>query len=273
MTWTTLRVIPGRGRDAVVTALFDAGAMAVQEDGGAVITSFPSDIDVSAVCAAVKAADPTAMVATTALPDIDWSEAWRERLTSHAVGGLTITPPWLAAGLDPARTVVIDPGMAFGTGDHPTTRGVLRLMPRFVRPGMRVADLGAGSAALAIAAVKHGAARAAAIEIDHDAIENAEENVVANGVADRVQVIEGDALALLPLVAPVDLVLANIISSALLPMLGAIAAVLPAGGVAILSGLLTEEQGRMRHAFAEGGWHEVADDEEGSWWSVAIQRP
>ena len=104
MTWTTLRVIPGRGRDAVVAALFEAGAMAVQEDGGAVITSFPGDIDMSAVCAAVKAADPTAMVATTALPDIDWSEAWRDRLTSHAVGGLTITPPWLAAGLEPGRT-------------------------------------------------------------------------------------------------------------------------------------------------------------------------
>ena len=70
MTWTTLRVIPGRGREAVVAALFEAGAMAVQEDGGAVVTSFPGDIDVSAVCTAVKSADPTAMIATTALPEI-----------------------------------------------------------------------------------------------------------------------------------------------------------------------------------------------------------
>jgi ribosomal protein L11 methylase PrmA len=76
---------------------------------------------------------------------------------------------------------VIDPGMAFGTGDHPTTRGVVRLMQGAVRPGDLVADLGAGSAVLSIAAIKLGAARAAAIEFDPDAIGNAEENVARNG--------------------------------------------------------------------------------------------
>ncbi|MBI3792529.1 MAG: 50S ribosomal protein L11 methyltransferase, partial [Gemmatimonadetes bacterium] len=192
VTWTTFRIIPGAGRDAVVAALFGAGAQAVQEDGAAIITSFPPGTDLAAVQAAVKGADGTAMVAATELPDIDWSEAWKARLTAHEVGGLVITPPWLAAGHDPATSIVIDPGMAFGTGDHPTTRGVLRLLRRFVHPGMTVADLGAGSAALAIAAAKLGAARVAAIELDGDAIENAIENCVVNGVADRVQVIEGD---------------------------------------------------------------------------------
>ena len=273
MTWTTFRIVPGMGRDAVIAALFGVGAQAVQEDGAAIITSFPQTVDVAAVRAAVRAADPTAMVASGDLPEIDWSEAWKARLSAHEVGGLTISPPWLAEGRDPATTIVIDPGMAFGTGDHPTTRGVLRLLARFVRPGMSVADLGAGSAALAIAAAKLGATRVAAVELDHDAIENAIENTVMNGVAERVQVIEGDAYALLPLLAPVDLVLANIISSVLIPLLPAIAAALPAGGVAILSGLLVEEQARMRQAFAEGGWHEVAADEEAAWWSVAIQRP
>ncbi len=273
MTWTTFRIVPGLGRDAVIAALFEVGAQAVQEDGAAIITSFPADVDIVAVRAAVREADSTAMIASGNLPDIDWSEAWKARLTAHAVGGLTITPPWLAAGYDPATTIVIDPGMAFGTGDHPTTRGVLRLLSRFVRPGMSVVDLGAGSAALAIAAAKLGAARVAAVELDHDAIDNATENTVNNGVADRVQVIEGDAYTLLPLIAPVDLVLANIISSVLLPLLPAIAAALPANGTAILSGLLVEEQAQMRQAFAKGGWIEVAADEEAAWWSVAIQRP
>ncbi len=273
MTWTTFRIVPGLGRDAVVAALFEVGAQAVQEEGAAIITSFPPEIDAATVRAAVREADPTAMVASNDLPDIDWSEEWKSRLAAHAVGGLTITPPWLAAGHDPATTIVIDPGMAFGTGDHPTTRGVLRLLSRYVTPGMYVADLGAGSAALAIAAAKLGAARVAAVELDHDAIENAVENTVTNGVADRVQVIEGDAYELLPLLAPVDLVLANIISSVLIPMLPLIAQALPAGRHAILSGLLVEEQARMRMAFAEGGWTEVASDEEAAWWSVAIRRP
>ena len=92
--------------------------------------------------------------------------------------------------------LVIPAGAAFGTGEHATTRGVMRLLPKVLRAGDTVADLGAGSAALSIAAAKLGAARVAALEFDHDAIENAEENVERNGVRDRVRVIEGDALVL-----------------------------------------------------------------------------
>lgn len=273
MSWTTFRIVPGAGREAVIAALFDAGAEALHEDGSALVTSFPVGTDPEVVRAAVKAADATAMIAANVIPDVDWSEQWKARLGAHEVGGLVILPPWLAEGHDPARTVIIDPGMAFGTGDHPTTRGVMRLLGRHVQPGMVVADLGAGSAALAIAAAKLGAARVAAIELDGDAIENAIENTVVNGVADRVQVIEGDASLLLPLVAPVGLILANIISSVLIPMLPVMQAALPPGGHAILSGILVEEQAMMRQAFAAGGWREVADDVEANWWSVAIQRP
>ena len=101
------------------------------------------------------------------------------------------------------QSIIIEPGMAFGTGEHATTRGVIRLLQSVIRPGDRVADLGSGSAVLAIAAAKLGARYVAAIELDHDAIENAEQNVARNNVADRVSVIEGDAATLLPLVAPV----------------------------------------------------------------------
>ena len=106
-----------------------------------------------------------------------------------------------------------------------------------VRSGDRVADLGTGSAVLAIAAAKLGASRVAAIELDHDAIGNAEENVKRNGVSDRVTIIEGDASLLLPLVAPLRVITANIISSVLSQMLPAIAAALSPDGQAILSGI------------------------------------
>ena len=272
--WTTVRVRPAAGGDeAVAAALFEAGSQGVQFDGGAVVTHFPPGTSIERVRSAVLRADPAARLEESAADTTDWTERWKALIRRHSLGSLVVAPPWLAEGDDPARTIVIDPGMAFGTGEHPTTRGVVRLMQRVVRPGILVADLGAGSAILAIAAVKLGAARAVAIELDPEAIGNAEENVARNGVAGRVQVIEGDAGVLLPLVAPVDLVLANIISSVLVGLLPAIAAALPAGGAAILSGILLEERAAMLDAVAAGGWTVEAEDDEEVWWSALIRRP
>ena len=125
---------------------------------------------------------------------------------------------------------------------------------------------------LAIAAAKLGAAQVTAIELDHDAIANAEENVARNGVADRVTVIEGDAALLLPFVAPVRVVLANIISSVLVALLPTIAASLTGDGEAVLSGILVEERDAMLATLDAGGWRVTADVVEGMWWSARIAR-
>jgi ribosomal protein L11 methyltransferase len=204
-------------------------------------------------------------------PDIDWTEAWKHGVGVQQIGRLTVAPPWLADGHDLGTTIIIDPGMAFGTGEHQTTRRVLELMQRVIRDGDTVADLGAGSAVLSIAAVKLGAARVVAIELDGDAIENAEENVARNGVADRVAVIEGDAGLLLPLVAPVRVVLANIISSVLVGLMPAIHDALTPDGQAILSGILVDERAHMLDVL-EHDWRVEAEAREGQWWSVAIAR-
>lgn len=252
--------------------MFAAGADGLQEDGDALITHLPSTLDAAAFVAALRTADPALASSVAPLDDTDWAERWKERITAHTLGRLTVAPPWLAAGRDPASTIVIEPAMAFGTGEHPTTRGVVRLMQGVVRPGDSVADLGAGSAVLAIAAVKLGAARAFAIELDPDAIGNAEENVVRNGVADRVAVLEGDASVLLPLVAPVRVILANIISSVLVELLPVMALTLAEDGVIIVSGILHEERARMLTALADGGWAVLDEDAEDQWWSVAARR-
>jgi ribosomal protein L11 methyltransferase len=273
--WFAVRVRPRGGdeaAEAVVGALFAAGSQGVQEEGDAVLTQFPPDADIEAIRAAVLTADATADVSIAPAEPVDWTEGWKALIGAHELGALSVVPPWLAEGRDPATTIVIDPGMAFGTGDHPTTRGVVRLMQGVVRPGDVVADLGAGSAVLSIAAIKLGAARAAAIEFDADAIENAERNAERNGVGDRVTVIEGDANVLLPLVAPVRLVLANIISSILLQLMPAIDAALVPDGEAILSGILFEEREDMLRAIAGYGWHAVAEDHEEAWWSVRCVR-
>ena len=273
--WYAVRVRPRGGdeaREAVIAALFAAGSQGLQEDGEALLTQFPPDCDVEAVRHAVLAADPTADVGIAPAEPIDWSENWKTLVKAHDLGGLAVVPPWMAEGRDLARTIVIDPGMAFGTGDHPTTRGVLRLMQDEIRAGDFVADLGAGSAVLSIAAAKLGAGRVVAIEFDPEAIGNAEENVRRNGADGVVTVVQGDANVLLPLVAPVRVVLANIISSVVVGLLPAIHAALPADGVAILSGILTEERERMLDAVRGYGMHVTREDVEEAWWSAVVRR-
>jgi ribosomal protein L11 methyltransferase len=272
VSWLAVRVSAGDARDAALAALFELGSLGVQEIGDDLVTHFPDDVASRDVVDAVQRAAPGSTVATSHVAAVDWSEEWKKAVGAHDLGALSIVPPWLTAGRDPARTVIIEPEMAFGTGEHETTRGVVRLLPDLVRPGDRAADLGAGSAVLAIAAAKLGAGHVAAIEIDHDAIANAEENVARNGVADRVTVIEGDAALLLPLVAPLRFIVANILSSVLLELLPAIRDALTADGEAILSGILLEERDTMLEAVARGGWRVVAEDVEGAWWTARIAR-
>lgn len=272
MSWTSIRVTAGDQREAAIAALFAAGADGVHEDGADVVTHFPPDTDIAVVAAAVAAAVPTATVLIGKADDTDWSVAWRERIPSHDLGLLTVAPPWLAGALDQSRSVIIEPGMAFGTGDHPTTRGCIRLMQKRLASGLVVADLGAGSAVLSIAAAKLGASQVFAIEYDADAIENAEDNVRRNGVEDRVTVFEGDAAVLLPIIAPVDFVVANIISSVLVELLPAIHAALRSSGEAILSGILLDEREFISETLISDGWTVTDEDREEAWWSVAIAK-
>lgn len=268
--WMTLRIDPGSHRDDVLAAIFEAGIVAVQELPDGLTTSVEGARAADDLKAAIMEVSPDARVEVAPLPDVDWAAEWKKSVRAHDLGALTVCPPWLADGKDPARTIVIDPEMAFGTGEHQTTRGVLRLMPGVIRPGDRVADLGAGSGVLAIGAVKLGASWVAAIELDHDAIANAEENLARNGVADRVRIIEGDAGTLLPLVAPVRVITANIQVSVLGPLLPAMAAALSDDGQAILSGILVAEREEMLGLLREGGWTVERDDTEEAWWSVQV---
>ena len=270
--WLSVRVRPGSNRDAVLAALFAVGAQGVQEVGDQFVTLLSSPRSADDVSCAVLAASPDATVETEETPRVDWTERWKEALHVQRVGPLAIAPPWLAAGENPDHTIVIEPGMAFGTGEHPTTRGVVRLLPGALHAGSRVADLGAGSAVLSIAAAKLGAGHAFAIELDPDAIGNAEENVARNGVANRVTVLEGDAASLLPLVAPVDLVLANIISSVIRELLPVIDEAVADDGSAILSGILREELPDILNAIASVGWRVDREDFEDIWCSGAIVR-
>jgi len=273
VTWTSVRVWPDAvSRDLVTQVLFDHGSQALQDDGPCIVTCFPDEA-VAGVRVSLEQALPGTRVEITPLPDVDWSERWKDQARLHRVGRVTIAPPWLVDHVDAASTIVtIEPAMAFGTGDHPTTRRMLGLMQVAMAPGDFVADLGAGSAVLSIVAAKLGASRVAAIEIDGEAIGNAEENVRRNDVADRVQVLHGDANVFLPLLAPLRVIVANIISSVLVELLPAMDSALTADGAMILSGILHTERTQMLAVLDGAGWVPVGEDTEGEWWAVSLRR-
>jgi ribosomal protein L11 methyltransferase len=252
--------------------LFVGGAEGLLEDGLSFVTHVPADHDLIALRAEVQRADPAAQILVTPLDAATASPELHGTVQAHDLGAFVITPPWLADNYDPAKTIIVEPGMAFGTGEHATTRGVLRLLPQVLRRGDVVADLGAGSAVLAIAAAKGGASKVIAIELDEDAMSNAEENVERNGVTDRVHLLCGDATVLLPFFAPVRLVLANIISSVHVMMLPVVERCLAPDGVVIISGILQTEREELLRHLTSNGWRMIADDSEGEWWSATIVR-
>jgi ribosomal protein L11 methyltransferase len=270
-SWFEIRISGARERNSVIAALFAAGSQAVQEVGSDLVTWLAGKHAAEEARDALRIADPHATVSIIATKLQAWNE-WRARVSAHRVGALTIAPPWLAENLESAHAVVIDPAMAFGTGEHATTRGVIRLMQSIPLQGSTVADLGAGSAILSIAAAKLGAQSVVAIEIDPDATTNAIENIRANSVGDRVHFIEGDAATLLPLIAPVDVILANILSSVLVNLLPVMRDSLAPHGHAILSGILREERAIMLDTIDSNGWQLQREDCEDEWWSGLIAR-
>lgn len=205
----------------------------------------------------------------------DWARLWKEGLGPRRVGHrFLVTPTWCVPVADPDDLVlVLDPGMAFGNAEHGTTRGCLRLLENAVRPGDRVQDVGAGSAVLSIAAALLGAAHVLAVEADPMAVPTAEENVVANGVADRVTVLEARAdAAWLTAGGSWDGIAANIETGVLHPLLPGFAAALRHGGWLILSGILAEQLDPLVLDAAHHGLALDAVDEDGEWRTALFRR-
>jgi ribosomal protein L11 methyltransferase len=272
VSWFALRVEPRDRREEVIAALFGLGAHGIQEDDAALLTHFESESEARSAAAAVRALEPGVPYAIDPIADIDWTTAWRAVLRAFPLGNLTIAPPWLAHGLDPSRTVVIEPGMGFGTGDHASTRGAARLLERLVRPGSTVADLGTGSGVLAIAAAKLGARRVYAIEVDPKALDNAQENVERNSATSTITLFTGDARILLPLLGPADLVVANIGATVVVELLDAMATALRPGGTGVIAGILEEEHQGLLSVLSTQGWRLLQEEREEGWWSAAIER-
>ena len=176
----------------------------------------------------------------------DWEEAWKAAFPPQRIGKrLFITPTWSDAPHSETDVVIrLDPGMAFGTGQHPTTRLSLELLEDSIEPHSHVADIGTGSGILTIAAVKLGAQRVDAIELDPTAIPVAAANFEANSVAGHVHLSEGDGLK--GIERKYHLIIGNILTKVVLPIIPYCAPRLHEGGTLIFSGILDTELGQVK---------------------------
>ncbi len=206
------------------------------------------------------------------VPEVDWSEAWKQFFKPTRIGErIVIVPSWESFETGPGDVVVtLDPGQAFGTGDHPTTRGCLRLIEAEGVAGKRVADIGCGSGILTIAAVKLGAAEAVAVDLDAESVETCGENCLRNGV--EATVLLGAGCSVLPDGWVGDIVVSNIISAALIGMAADVASRVRPGGVWIVSGIIEANWPDVLAKAGECGFVVKTVLQEGEWIAATFQR-
>lgn len=276
MTWWAIDLRPSPEQlDWMSAWLVSHTGFAVEERPDGTLVTFAADEpSAEALLTALRLASDEPLSATRRpLEEVDWSVRWREGLGARRFGRLTVVPSWIPEASRPDRfTVVLDPESAFGSGEHGSTRAALTLLERLLRAGDRVLDLGSGSGILAIAAVKLGAARAIAIETDAEANLVAARNADRNEVSRQIELLEGDAGDLAPLVGPADLILSNILRSVNVELLPAIVAALAPRGTVIFSGMETAEAETFRPVLAAAGLRAIAETVDEEWWAVAAAR-
>lgn len=204
---------------------------------------------------------------TKPIPASDWATSWQKWFKPVAVTDrITITPLWEPVEAGPDQIVIrINPGMAFGTGEHETTRLCLRTLEREVKPGDRVLDVGTGSAILAIAAARLGAESVLGLDNDPETLDNAQENIQTNAVANRAQVCTGD-IDSPQVTGRYRVLVSNIDIRTLTGMLPRLLDRIDRDGVLILSGILISESGIVRTALERQKMAIKSVDTMGEWW-------
>jgi ribosomal protein L11 methyltransferase len=279
--------------ERVAAEAYAAGALGLEEredPKGVALLLYARSGDAEAVRrAVVRAGGPDPVVEVVAVPDADWSETWKADLEAIVVSPrLVVRPSFVstvaasAGQAEKPAEIVVDPGQAFGTGGHASTRLALEWIDRLapeLEPGARILDVGTGTGVLALAALRlseHGGgaegSKAVALDIDPLATAAARENARANGLAARLHLFTGPLAALRH--GAFDLVVANLLRTEMLPLLGEISQHMRPGANAVLSGLLASERGSVEAAAGAVGLRAVGarygDDASGDRWTALL---
>lgn len=228
-----------------------------------------------ALLAAAFGAKPFAV---SELPETDWVAHVRRELAPVEAGRFFVHGSHDADRVPEGRIpLLIDAAMAFGTGHHGTTLGCLRALDRLIEDGFaahKVADIGCGTAVLAMAAARVWRGEILASDIDPVAVEVAEANLAANGMAGKVTCLEAAGFDHpdLKAAAPYDLILANILKGPLIALAPDVAAHLRDGGFAILSGILNEQADEVAEVYARSGINQAGRDEIGDWTTLLLMK-
>lgn len=207
--------------------------------------------------------------------DADWAEAWKAHYHPVRLGQrIVIRPLWIELETQPDDVVIaLDPGMAFGTGTHPTTQLCLEAAEAVITAGARVLDLGTGSGILAIGAAKLGAGHVLALDNDAIAVQAAQDNIAQNGVTGQITVQAGSLADALAASTAFDVLLVNILARIIIQMCGeGLGDLLHPNGVGVFSGIIDTQADDVEAALRSAGLTPYARRQQGDWVAIEARR-
>ena len=208
----------------------------------------------------------------TNIAEADWSSEWKKQLRVLHIGQrMIVRPSWLPYLARKGEVVIeLDPGMAFGTGLHPTTQMCLISLERHIQPGMQLLDLGTGSGILAIAGARLGAGSVLALDTDPQAVQIARQNARLNGVADLISVSQG---SLAQAEGPYDLVLINILAKVIIQMAGqGLGEIIQPQGIVVIAGLIADQEKEVAAELSKAGLVITDRQQIEDWVSLELSR-